>query len=187
MICIESVVSTSKSTVSTMADFGITRLRSNSDFQREVTSHRSYVVFAESSYEEMAQRLCRSQPERFRYFPIKWEKFPDGTDNIQIEGYNSPDNCIASSHVLFFASFHNNDVTLSQFSVFIVLLQSFIESMTILLPFYPVGTMDRVDVEGKVATANTYSMLLSSLPSTGKPTRLMIYDVCEYVRVMLYV
>lgn len=100
----------------------------------------------------------------------------DGTDNITIEGF-SPENEIAGEHVLFIASFHDNDVTLSQFSVFIVLLQSFVESLTIVLPYYPVGTNERVEVEGRVATANTYSMLLSNLPSIGKPSRLMIYDI----------
>jgi hypothetical protein len=52
-----------------------------------------------------------------------------------------------------------------------------IESLTIVLPFYPVGTMERVDIEGKVATANTYALLLSNLPNLGKPNRLMMYDI----------
>jgi hypothetical protein len=59
--------------------------------------------------------------------------------------------------VLFLASFHNNDVTLSQFQVMICLLQSFIESLTVVLPFSPVGTMERVIREGQVATAATYA------------------------------
>lgn len=86
-------------------------------------------------------------------------------------------NKVAGTHVLFLASLLSNDATLSQFSVLIVLLQSFIKSLTIVLPFYPVGTNERVDMEGKVATANTYAMLFSSLPSCGKPARLMIYDI----------
>jgi phosphoribosylpyrophosphate synthetase len=86
-------------------------------------------------------------------------------------------NKVAGTHVLFLASLISNDATLSQFSVLIVLLQSFIKSLTIVLPFYPVGTNERVDMEGKVATANTYAMLFSSLPSCGKPVRLMIYDI----------
>ena len=57
------------------------------------------------------------------------------------------------------------------------LLQSFISSLTICLPYFPVGTNERVEEEGKVATANTYSALLSNLPAIGKPTRLMIYDI----------
>jgi hypothetical protein len=57
---------------------------------------------------------------------------------------SQPVNRISGEHVLFLASFHNNDVTLSQFSVMVTLLQSFIESLTVVLPFYPVGTMERV-------------------------------------------
>lgn len=103
--------------------------------------------------------MSLDQPDRFKYFPIAWNKFPDGTDDITINGF-TPVNEIAGEHLIFFASFHNNDVTLSQFSVLIVLLQSFIESLTIVLPFYPVGTNERVDVEGKVALL--YSTLQSS-------------------------
>jgi len=100
----------------------------------------------------------------------------DGTDNIEIGGF-SPVNRISGEHVLMLASFHNNDVTLSQFSVMVTLLQSFIDSLTVVLPFYPVGTMERVITEGQVATANTYAQMFSNLPSCGKPTRLIIYDL----------
>lgn len=137
---------------------------------------RRYVCLAAPACVDFALNIRQSNPDQFKYLPISWEKFPDGTDNITIAGY-SPKNEIAGEHILFFASFANNDITLSQISVFIVLLQSFIESLTIVLPFYPVGTMERVDVEGRVATANTYSTLLSSLPCCGRPTRIMIYDI----------
>jgi hypothetical protein len=40
-----------------------------------------------------------------------------------------------------------------------------------------VGTMERVVVEGEVATANTLARLLSSLPPCGKTTRVMFYDL----------
>lgn len=137
---------------------------------------KKYVILSAEDMTSMALRIENAHPDRFLYKPIRWRKFPDNTDNIKIEGF-SPVNHIASSNVLFLASFHNNDVTLSQFSVLIVLLQSFISSLTIVLPFYPVGTNERVDEEGRVATANTYSMLLSSLPNIGRPIRLMIYDI----------
>jgi len=59
----------------------------------------------------------------------------------------------------------------------IYLLQSFIESLTVVLPFSPVGTMERVTKEGEVATAATYAHMFSSLPNCGRPTRLMVYDL----------
>lgn len=102
---------------------------------------------------------------------------------------------MSGEHCIFLASFHNNDVTLSQFSVMIALLQSFVESLTIILPFYPVGTMERVVRqagapvviddrltfcwcrEGQVATASTYANMFSGLPTCGRPSRLMMYDL----------
>ena len=39
------------------------------------------------------------------------------------------------------------------------------------------STMERVVREGTVATAATYAHMFSSLPSCGRPTRLMVYDL----------
>jgi len=106
------------------------RRRSRSD----ALSHRNYAVFAAPGMETFAQRLETLEKSRFQYLPIEWSKFQDGTDKIKMSGFN-PLNKIAGEHCIFLASFHSNDVTLSQFSVLIVLLQSFVESLTIVLPY----------------------------------------------------
>jgi len=135
-----------------------------------------YQIIAAPAQEPLARRLSQQYPSRFTYHSTSWGKFPDGTDNISMSGF-SPLNLISGENVLFLASFHSNDVTLSQFSVMIVLLQSFIDSLTVVLPYSPVGTMERVTKEGTVATASTYAHLFSSLPNCGSPTRLMVYDL----------
>jgi phosphoribosylpyrophosphate synthetase len=135
-----------------------------------------YQIIAAEAWEPVARRMEDAFPDRFTFHETKWEKFSDGTDNIEIGGFY-PHNLISGQHVLFLASFHNNDVTLSQFQVMICLLQSFIEQMVVVLPFSPVGTMERVVREGQVATAATYAHMFSSLPNCGKPTRLMVYDL----------
>lgn len=101
------------------------------------------MLIAGPGMEGVAEALVARAPDRFLYHPTKWGKFPDGTDKIQLGGFK-PRNRISGQHVIFLTSFHNNDVTLSQFSAMIVLLQSFIKSLTVVLPFYPVGTMERV-------------------------------------------
>jgi len=136
-----------------------------------------YEILAHSSVHAMALRFEREHPDRFRYHPSKWGKFDEGgTDDIFLGGLH-PNNLLRGRHVLFLASFHNNDVTLSQLHAFVVILQSFVASLTICLPFYPVGTMERVTTEGTVATANTLAQLFAGLPTIGSPTRLMIYDL----------
>lgn len=135
-----------------------------------------YQIIAAEACEDLARRMELQHPHRFTFHQTRWNKFPDGTDNIEIGGFY-PQNLISGERVLFLASFHNNDVTLSQFEVMICLLQSFIDEMVVVLPYSPVGTMERVIREGQVATANTHAHLFSSLPTCGKPTRLMVYDL----------
>lgn len=140
-------------------------------------SHQTkFQIIAAPGMEKIAQNLVDIDPERFMFHQTSWCKFPDGTDNIEVGGFQ-PVNRISGENVLMLASFHSNDVTLSQFSVMVTLLQAFVESLTVVLPFYPVGTMERVIREGQVATANTYAQMFSNLPSCGKPTRLIIYDL----------
>jgi hypothetical protein len=164
-----------------------------------------YEVVAFHTCEPMALQMAEKWPERFRYHKTKWGHFDGGlTDHIEIGGF-TPKNQIRGRHILFLvrapfllsadrraqAEFHNNDVTLSQLHVLVVLLQSFIKSLTVVLPFYPSGTMERTvksetlarlvahptPREGVVATANTTAQILSGLPSCGQPTRLIVYDL----------
>eukprot|EP00750_Incisomonas_marina_P003648 INCI13317.1.p1 GENE.INCI13317.1~~INCI13317.1.p1 ORF type:complete len:391 (+),score=59.03 INCI13317.1:175-1347(+) len=138
---------------------------------------RRYVILAAPPCEDLAEALCAAQPDRFRFFKTKWGKFSDSqTDNIELGGF-TPRNYMMGSHVLFLASFHNNDIVLSQFSALVVILESFIESLTVVLPFFPHATMERCLKEGQVATANTMCRMFSVLPSCGRPTRVMIYDI----------
>jgi len=137
---------------------------------------KRYEIIAHPAQEAMAKRLVEADPKRFRYHTTSWGKFFDGTDNIEVGGF-FPVNYIRGQHVLFLGSFHNNDVTLSQFHVLNMLCESFVETLTVILPYYPTGTMERVVREGQVATASTLARLFSNLPRVGKPTRVMVYDL----------
>ena len=121
-------------------------------------------------------RLVLSDPDRFTYVETKWAKFPDGTDNIKLGGF-SPKNVVAGSNLLFLANFDSNDSTLTQYHALVALCESFVRTMTIVVPFVPTATMERVTDEGCVATANATAKMLSNLPSVGRPSRVMIYDL----------
>ena len=53
------------------------------------------------------------------------------------------------SHILFLAAFDDNGSFLSQLNLLVMLCESFISSLTIYMPYYPVGTMERVLKEGE--------------------------------------
>jgi hypothetical protein len=86
--------------------------------------------------EPLASKEWKRPVHRFTFQKTTWGKFPDGTDNIEIGGFLSK-MLVSGEHVLFLASY-NNDVTWASFKSH-RLLQSFIESLTVVLPYSPVG------------------------------------------------
>jgi hypothetical protein len=145
------------------------------------TPVQCYQIIASEPCVELARKFVQADPNRFAFHESTWAKFADGTDHILLGGFkggpNKNRNELRGHNVLFLASFHNNDTTLAQMHAMIVLLQSFIRSLTVVLPFYPVGTMERVIKEGEIATASTMAQLFSHMPSCGNPMRLMMYDL----------
>lgn len=140
-------------------------------------SAKRYLVLGAPETERWAEELVRlGGSERFQYCATQWENFADGTDKIFLGGFQ-PQNKVRGSHVLFLACFASNSVTLTQYYALVAIAESFVESLTILLPYYPTGTMERVLVEGEVATAHTTARMLSSLPCLGRPARVMLYDL----------
>ena len=98
-----------------MADFTPNRPRAYSNPHKRAIRQ----LLAAEACEPMARRMAAEHPDRFKFHPTTWGKFPDGTDKIIIGGY-TPTNELAGEHVVLLCSFHNNDVTWSQFQVMIV-------------------------------------------------------------------
>ena len=117
-----------------------------------------------------------SGPGGVEWFPCTFSKFKDGSDDIEIGGF-SPVNQHAGKHVLYCMPHSNNDVMMQSLHVLTVLLESQIASLTVVCPFVPTATMERVTKEGVVATASTTARILSGLPNCGAPVRYMFYDL----------
>ena len=140
---------------------------------------RRYVILAAPAMDTLAKTMVSTAPERFVYFPSKWRKFADGTDNIKLGGFDE-NLMMPDADLLFLASFDSNDSTLSQLHALAWIAESgFISSLTILLAFLPTATMERSLKPGRIATCNTTAKLISGLPDVHgtRKTRVMLYDV----------
>lgn len=103
-----------------------------------------------------------------------FSKFPDGFPNIFIPNAQG----IRGMHVAFLASFSSPAVIFEQIPVIYALPKLFIASFTLVLPFFPTGTSERMEDEGDIATAFTLARLLSNIPiSRGGPTSLVTFDI----------
>ncbi|XVE83616.1 hypothetical protein DITRI_Ditri16bG0101500 [Diplodiscus trichospermus] len=123
--------------------------------------------------EELALKVAALSP-LITLQSIKWRNFDDGFPNLYIN--NAHD--IRGQHVAFLASFSSPAVIFEQLSVIYNLPRLFVASFTLVLPFFPTGSFERMEEEGDVATAFTMARILSNIPITrGGPTSLVIYDI----------
>ncbi|XWS44464.1 hypothetical protein CRYUN_Cryun15aG0047100 [Craigia yunnanensis] len=123
--------------------------------------------------EELAHKVA-AQSQLITLQSINWRNFDDGFPNLYIN--NAHD--IRGQHVAFLASFSSPAVIFEQLSVIYNLPRLFVASFTLVLPFFPTGSFERMEEEGDVATAFTLARILSNIPiSRGGPTSLVIYDI----------
>ena len=136
--------------------------------------HKKYLYYC-PQMKDLAKAIA-AQPSHLdiQTREISWKKFPDGFPNLFVEGAES----IRGKHVAFLASFNNPETIFEQISVIYSLPKMFIASFTLVLPFFPTGTAERVDREGEIPTAVTLARILSHIPlSRGGPTGMITFDI----------
>ncbi|KAJ8438530.1 hypothetical protein Cgig2_024619 [Carnegiea gigantea] len=121
----------------------------------------------------LAERVA-AQSDSIELRSITWGTFADGFPNLFIPNAHG----IRGQHVAFLASFSSPSVIFEQLSVIYALPKLFVASFTLVLPFFPTGTSERMEEEGDIATAFTLARILSNIPiSRGGPTSLVVFDI----------
>lgn len=121
----------------------------------------------------LAEQICRLNP-LITLGAISWKKFPDSFPNIFIHDVDA----LQQAHVSFLACFDRPEVIFEQLSAMSILAKLAPRSFRILLPYFPTGTMERVDQEGQVPTASTLADMLSMIAPAGPgPVPLYIWDI----------
>ncbi|KAH7860351.1 hypothetical protein Vadar_012423 [Vaccinium darrowii] len=139
----------------------------------EKPNKKQVLLFHCVESEDLARKVA-AQSDLIQLQSINWRSFDDGFPNLFIN--NAQD--IRGHHVAFLASFSSPGVIFEQLSVIFALPRLFVASFTLVLPFFPTGSFERMEEEGDVATAFTMARILSNIPiSRGGPTSLVIYDI----------
>ncbi|XP_072977517.1 ribose-phosphate pyrophosphokinase 4-like [Typha angustifolia] len=134
---------------------------------------KNVLLFYCEEMRELAERIVL-ESDAIELRSISWRKFEDGFPNLFISNAHG----IRGQHVAFLASFSSPKVIFEQLSIIYALPRLFISSFTVVLPFFPTGSYERMEDEGDVATAFTLARILSNTPiSRGGPTSLVIFDI----------
>ena len=143
--------------------------------EKTFTRRRKFpVLFYSKEMEPLAMKVAEESDNMVELGEIDWRSFPDGFPDLFInDAYD-----VRDRHVAFLASFHSPEVIFEQLSIIYSLPKMFVASFTLVLPFFPTGTAERVVREGEVATAVTLARILSNIPpSRGGPTSTIIFDI----------
>jgi len=105
---------------------------------------------------------------------IRWDHFKDQFPNLRIKDARK----IRFHHVAFLASLSTPEVLFEQFAVMSAIPKHLAKSVIVFVPYFPVGKMERVTTYGGIATADTLSRMLSSIPNcTRGPCQIIIFDI----------
>ncbi|XP_027342481.1 ribose-phosphate pyrophosphokinase 4 isoform X2 [Abrus precatorius] len=130
-------------------------------------------LFYSLDCQDLAHKVALQSPH-ITLQNIRWRSFADGFPNLYINNAEE----LRGQHVAFLASFSSPAHIFEQLSVIYALPRLFVASFTLVLPFFPTGSFERMEEEGDVATAFTLARMLSNIPiSRGGPTSLVIYDI----------
>jgi ribose-phosphate pyrophosphokinase len=121
----------------------------------------------------LAERIAAAHAH-IQTAPIRWEYFKDGFPNLRVENIE----LIRNRHLAFLAAFDTPGDIFTQLSVIYEIPRYAVRSFKIVLPYYPTGTMERVDRDGQIATAATLAKMLSGVPMTlSGPAQVIIFDI----------
>ena len=121
----------------------------------------------------LAARIAASH-DQIQTARIRWDAFADGFPNVLVENIE----CIRNHHLAFLASFDTPGDIFTQLSAIYEIPRYSVRSFKVVLPYYPTGTMERVDRDGQIPTAATLAKMISGVPMTlSGPTQVIIFDI----------
>lgn len=104
---------------------------------------------------------------------VEMNRFPDGTPNLFV-----PAGELRCRDVIMLADMSDINKFFDVLSVIYTIPRYLARTFTVIAPFMPVATMERVDYEGQVSTAKVWCDALSATPrALSGDTKLVIFDI----------
>jgi len=114
----------------------------------------------------------------FRGF-INWKNYNDSTPDIKMNKQTVTK--LKGAKIVYFAYFSFNEPDVTSIIDQLLFLNSLshygVSEINIVLPYFPVGTMERIVGEGEIPTGFSLAQMLNSIPSGSFKNNIYIYDI----------
>jgi ribose-phosphate pyrophosphokinase len=129
----------------------------------------SLIVFASASYAYLQRDVCEAGG--FEMGAVERTVFPDG------ERYQRIVDDVADEHVAILGGTISDTDTLEIFDLACTAVKEGARTLTLVLPYFGYGTMERAVKRGEVVTAKARAMLFSALPRASDGNRVAMIDL----------
>lgn len=135
-------------------------------------------------FDPIVDDLVTRNPTLLRKGKVDFGKFGDGTPNLFL---HDAKNTIEHQDVTYIGDFSRMEDFFPQYAVIRSIIDSYADKIRVIMPYFPVGTMERISKKWEVATASYFADLISHIPSTrnGKPS-LHTFDIHALVERFLF-
>ncbi len=136
------------------------------------------------NFDSLWAELEKRNPNEIVRAKIRFESFPDGWPNLFIEDVKEK---IEHREVTYIGDFSRPEYLFPNYAIIRGILDYYADKVRVIVPFFPVGTMERISKKWEVATASYFADLLSHLPNgrSGK-TSLHTFDIHALVERFLF-
>lgn len=141
-------------------------------------------IITHPNFNAMGEELEARNPASITRAKIRFESFPDGWPNLFIEDVKEK---IEHKEVTYIGDFSRPEYLFPNYVIIRGILDYYADKVRVIVPYFPVGTMERISKKGEVATASYFADILSHLPSgrSGK-TSLHTFDIHALVERFLF-
>eukprot|EP01065_Artemidia_motanka_P003122 TRINITY_DN1147_c0_g1_i1.p1 TRINITY_DN1147_c0_g1~~TRINITY_DN1147_c0_g1_i1.p1 ORF type:complete len:413 (+),score=139.01 TRINITY_DN1147_c0_g1_i1:40-1239(+) len=134
---------------------------------------RAQILLTTPEFEAVAEQIAAHSDGEVTVAPISWARFPDQTPNLFV-----PAGDIRCRDVIMLADMSNVNKFFDVLSVIYSVPRYLARTFTLVIPFIPVATMERVDYEGQVSTAKVFADVLSNTPrALSGNAKIVIFDI----------
>ena len=141
-------------------------------------------IIAHPRFDYMADELVARNSNKIRKWNVNFFRFPDGTPNLEFPEVKDD---IEYQDVTYIGDFSQADELFEHYNTLFNLVKNTAIKVRIIMPFFPMGTSERVEKKWKTETAHAFAHLISSLPS-GRDSKnsIHIFDIHALVEQSLF-
>lgn len=139
-------------------------------------------IITDDNFAYLWEKIAKES--NIKHITLKLNKFADGSPNLFIENVKE---FVEYKEVTYLWDFSRiEDLPINYFAIRWI-LDYYVDKLRVIMPYFPVWTMERIDTKWQVATAKYFADIMSSLPSWREwKTSIHIFDIHALVERFLF-